>query len=177
MCDIYNKMIDEYEKFAKNIMFYNEINSGVLFNNLSDDKLEENTYGTYKNICNYGFYSDDNNQFVENIDKYLRKIIRLFNEYNCENELNNIKEKYDRLDNKSFYTVFCFMCEGIELLARTENMLYKFLIFISDIDFKNVIKNDNYFLESCIFVQRLVKLFREVIFLHWKRRKIYKRIM
>lgn len=171
MNDKYNIIIDEYEKFAKNLILYDTFSSGFLFNNITEEKMEENVFGTYKNICHYGFDSDDHIEFIEKVDNYIRKIIKLFNEEDVSYFLDEIKEKYINYKKRNFYIAFCFLAECIQLLARTGNMLYKFLINISEFDFKSVIKNDNSFLEGCIFVQRMLKLMKEVIFLHWKRIK------
>lgn len=165
-------MIDEYEKLAKNLMVYNTYSGGFLYQNLTEEKMEENVYGTYKNIINYGFKDDDHTELMDKSSIYLKKIIKLFNEEDISYKIDEIREKY----NKNFYSVFCFIAESIKLLANTENMLYKFLLFISEIDFNQIIKNDNNFLESCILVQRLIKLARNVLFLHWKRQEISKKL-
>ena len=172
MCEVYNKMIDEYEKLAKNLMVYNTYSGGFLYQNLTEEKMEENVYGTYKNIINYGFKDDDHTELMDKSSIYLKKIIKLFNEEDISYKIDEIRERY----NKNFYSVFCFIAESIKLLANTGNILYKFLLFISEIDFNQIIKNDNNFLESCILVQRLIKLARNVLFLHWKRQEISKRL-
>lgn len=165
-------MIDEYEKLAKKLMVYNTYSGGFLYHNLTEEKMEENVFGTYKNIINYGFKDDDHTELIHKSSIYLKKIIKLFNEEDISYKIDEIREKY----NKNFYSVFCFIAESIKLLANTGNMLYKFLLFISEIDFNQIIKNDNNFLESCILVQRLIKLARNVLFLHWKRQEISKRL-
>lgn len=173
MNDTYYKMISEYEKIAKHIMIYNAFCSGNLYNCLTEEKMNENIIGTYKNIYNYGFENDDSS-LIDNIDKYLRKIIRLFNEYDVSSELDIIKEKYISNKRKTFYVAFCFFSEGVELLAKTNNMLYNFIINICDVDFINLIKNDMILLDSFLFIQRLIRLIRDVIYLHWKKIKICK---
>jgi len=171
MCDTYNKMIDEYEKFAKNIIIYDSYSGGFLFQNLTEEKMEENVYGTYKNILNYGFKEDDHTEFIDKSSNYFKKIIKLFNEEDISHKIDEIREKYG----KNFYSAFCFIAESVKLLARTGNLLYTFLIFISKVDFRQIIKNDNNFLEGCLLVQRLNKLIIDVIFLHWKKQDIIKK--
>ena len=56
MNDKYYKMIDEYDKLAKNIMLYNVFCSGNLYNCLTEEKMEENIIGTYKNIYNFSLF-------------------------------------------------------------------------------------------------------------------------
>jgi len=170
MNDKYNKIVNNYEYFVKGMIIYNEFNNGFLFNTLTEDKIMLNINETYKNICNYGY---EDSEFIEIMHKYLTKIIKLFNEFDVSYKLDEIKARYNL--RKSFYDGFCFLAEGIALLKDTGNMLYNFFDRICEVDFRNLIKDDMIFMESCLFVQRLVKLFREIFFIHWKRIKIEKK--
>jgi len=165
MLETYNKMIDEYEMLAKKLMIYNTFSGGLLQQNLTDEKMEENVLETYKNIINYGFKSDDHSDLIEKCSIYLKKIIKLFNEMDMSEEIDRIVGRHS----KNFYGFFCFLSESIYFLARTGNLLYKFIIFITEVDFDSLVKNDLIFLESCLLVQRLLKLGRNVIFLQWRR--------
>jgi len=173
---IYDKIVDEYDNFAKSIIIYNQFCSGFLSDNITEEKFEDNVYGTYKNICFRINDNEDCSDFIIKCDKYLKKISNLFNENNIDEELDTIKNKFLKINKKPFYIGFCYLSECIELLARTDNLLYKFLINICNVDFKIIIKNDTVFLENCLLVQRIIKLFREVIFLHWKRKKNLRRM-
>lgn len=169
-----NNLIDEYENMAKGMIIYNEIYQGFLFNSLTEEKMEENIIGTYENICKQGFKEDDNKDFIESMYLFINKLIKLFNKEDVSYLLDEIKLKYLNLRNKNFYIGFCFFAEGMKLLESSDNLLYKFLYHISDIDFKIII-SDKVFLDGCLFLQRIIRLIKEVLFIHWKKNEIIER--
>ena len=172
--DVMNQLINDYENLAKGVVIYNEIYQGFLFNSLTEEKMEENIIGTYKNICNYGFRDEDNIEFINKMYLFLKKIIKLFNKDDITDKLDEIRLKYLNIKNKNFYIGFCFFAEGMRLLERSDNLLYKFLYHISDIDFKSII-TDKVFLDGCLFLQRIIRLIKEVLFIHWKKNEIIER--
>ena len=174
---IYNKLIIEYERFVKTLIFYNEYHYGGLFSNLSDDKIEEKALGTFENIYNYSLKSYDVN-CVKNIYNFIIKIVRYFNKKEDIAYLFERIYKIFLIYNKNsitFYEIFSFFADCVKILKDTGNILFLFLKNISDYDFSKI--NEQILLDSIVFIQCLLKIFFSVLELYWKKKKVSKSIM
>jgi hypothetical protein len=166
---VLKKLIIDYDNIVKSIVYYNFFTNGLLFSNITKINIDEICLGTYENICNSSMFSYDVNNFINKVNKYLIDVINIYSENKEEVllKLNEIKKKYDR-DNLRFYNGFCFLAEGVKLLERTDNFLYKFLLKISFIELEN---------DGFLFVQKILILMRELFILHDKRLKCTRKLL
>lgn len=173
---IYNKLIIEYERFVKTMIFYNEYHYGGLFSNLSDDKIEEKAIGTYANIYNYSLKIYDKT-YIENICNFIVKIIGYFNKkediFYISERILKIFLKYNN-NYYTFYEGFSFFADCVKILKDSGNILYLFLLNICENDFSKI--NEPIILESIQFIQRLLRIFFCVLELHWKKKIVFKRL-
>jgi len=176
--EIVKKFFFEFDNFAQSLLFYNEFSYGTLFSNLTENKMQENIIGTYQNIFTNQFLN--NHEFTSILNKMYKQFCRIIKLYNKHEEndfiielLDLIKEKYLKKEILNFYEFFCFFSDCVELLKTTNNLLYLFLYNISYAK----LKKETPLTEGRLFVQRIIILLREILFIHWKKKNIMKKLL
>ena len=133
-----------------------EIMAKLIYLRYSSVMTTENELEIYEKIIWYGFEHDD---FIPDVYNMLL-LLNKYNMIDLKEELDKLRDKYKRGD---YYRSFCFFFEGIEMYRRVDNRMIIFFEKLLEIDFED---------ESFLFLQKIIRLVKGLLFLHSKRVKI-----
>jgi len=162
------KLLGGYESFVKSLVFYNQYYGGI-FGRLSEEKLEELSYGTYENICLMeGEYGEKDLMVMFGLG---RKLMEIFGGDWDDKIWSGYKGRV-----LSFYDLFCVFCGIFGRMEEEGNNLIKFIRCIINFNFKEYKNINPLIMESLLFVQRLLNILDKVIRIHRKRIMVMRRL-
>lgn len=170
----FEMMTIELEKMARGMILWNNFTYEGIFPNLSEEKMTENIYDTYKNIIDSRENLGEQGQnTLEKISQYLCSIIE---KWSLEEDMERLIEevRYKRANKVTMKTILDYLCNSIDKMK--DNYLIIFMENIVNMDFDTYVE-DEYLLDSLKFIQKIVKIFNGVRAIHKKRKLIMREKM